>query len=199
MPVREPASEPTWEIVELFPEQGAWTEELYRSLPGNRLVEFSEGRIEILPMPSRRHQKILMFLSRLLEVFVLSKNLGEVLIAPFIVRLWPGKSREPDVMFMFANNSHRRFETYWEGADLVVEIVSPDDPDRDLVKKKAEYAEARIPEYWLVNPLTETITVFILDEGAKHYREAGVFAKGQMASSVLLEGFTVDVSKVFAL
>jgi Uma2 family endonuclease len=199
MPVREPVAEPTWEIVELFPEQGTWTEEAYMSLPGNRLIEFSEGTIEILPMPSQRHQEIVGFLYMLLKEFVVSRGLGKVLVAPFIIRLWPRKSREPDVMFMFDKNSRRRFETYWEGADLVMEVVSPDDPKRDLVTKKAEYAKAKIPEYWLVNPITETITVFVLDKSAKSYREAGVFTRSQVATSVLLEGFSVDVTKVFAL
>jgi Uma2 family endonuclease len=194
-----PVAEPTWEIVELFPEQGEWTEEEYMLLPGNRLIEFSDGRIEILPMPSRRHQEIVFVLTSLLRSFVNKAGLGLVLFAPFIIRLWPRKSREPDVMFMFAKNNHRCFETYWQGADLVMEVVSPDDLERDLIVKKEEYARAKIPEYWLVNPLTETITIYTLDEGAEVYREAGVFAKGQVAVSLLLEGFTVNVPEVFAL
>jgi Uma2 family endonuclease len=194
-----PVAEPTWEIVELFPEQGEWTEEEYMLLPSNRLIEFSDGRIEILPMPSRRHQEIVFVLTSLLRSFVNQKGLGLVLFAPFIIRLWPRKNREPDVMFMFQKNSHRCFETYWQGADLVIEVVSPDDPKRDLIVKKEEYARAKIPEYWLVNPVTETITVYVLDEGAEVYRESDPFVKGQSAASRLLEGFTVDVAEVFAL
>lgn len=192
-----PVTEPTWEIVELFPQQGEWSEEEYMLLPGNRLIEFSDGRIELVPMPSRRHQLIVRLLTNLLTAFVEQRQLGLVLFAPFVLRLWPRKNREPDVMFMLSQNSHRCFETYWEGADLVMEVVSPDDPDRDLVTKKEEYAKAKIPEYWLVNPITETITIYILD--GETYREAGVFSKGQEAASLLLEGFTVEVTKVFEL
>src|SRR5207247_6762550 len=36
------------------------------------------------------------------------------------------------------------------------EIVSPDDPERDLRVKRADYAEAGIPEHWIVNPADET-------------------------------------------
>ena len=156
-------AQPTWDIVELFPEQGSWTEEEYMRLPGNRLIEFSDGRIDVLPMPSRRHQKIIMLLSGLLEIFVTSHNLGQVLIAPFKIRLWPGKVREPDIMFMLSTNLHRCFEQYWEGVDLVMEVISPDDPERDTVRKKAEYAQAGIKEYWMINPINETITVLILE------------------------------------
>jgi hypothetical protein len=54
-----PVAEPTWEIAELFPEQGDWLEEEYMRLPGNRLVEFSNRRVDVLPMPTQRHQKML--------------------------------------------------------------------------------------------------------------------------------------------
>jgi Uma2 family endonuclease len=194
-----PVAEPVWEIAELFPEQGSWTEEQYMLLPGNRLIEFSDGIVEILPMSSERHQDIAGLLYTLLLNFVTTRHLGKVLFAPFKIRLWPGKVREPDVMFMFAQNAHRRSAQYWEGADLVMEIISPDDPKRDIVEKKEEYAKAGIPEYWLVNPINETITVFVLGQGSSLYQEAGVYSKGDVAVSRLLEGFTVDVTAVFAL
>ena len=52
-----------------------------------------------------------------------------------------------------------------------MEIVSPDNPARDIHVKRADYAEARIPEYWIVNPLSETITVLALEGTA--YTEHG--------------------------
>jgi Uma2 family endonuclease len=120
-------------------------------------------------------------------------------MAAFKIKLWPGKVRSPDVMFMLTAHSHRQFEQYWEGADLVMEVVNPDDPSRDNVDKKKEYAKAGIPEYWLVNPLDETVTVFVLEQGSSLYQEAGVYNKGDMAVSRLLEGFTLDVAAVFVL
>ncbi len=192
-------AQPTWDIVELFPEQGSWTEQEYMRLPGNRLIEFSDGRIEVLPMPSRRHQKIIMLLSRLLEVFVTSYNLGQVLIAPFKIRLWPEKVREPDIMFMLNTNLHRCFEQYWESADLVMEVISPDDPERDTVRKKAEYAQAGIKEYWIINPINETIVVLTLEGGSQQYREAAVYSNKDKVKSVLLEGFSVDTAQVFSV
>jgi Uma2 family endonuclease len=56
------AAEPTWEIAHLFPPQGAWSEEGYLALPTNHLVEFSDGYIEVLPVPSQSHQWIVLFL-----------------------------------------------------------------------------------------------------------------------------------------
>jgi Uma2 family endonuclease len=190
-------TEPIWEIAELFPEQGSWTETEYMRLPGNRLVEFCEGKVELLPMPSQRHQEIVGLLYMLLFSFVTTYRLGKVLIAPFKIRLWSGKIREPDIMFMFSTHSHKRLEQYWQGADLVIEVVSPDDPERDTVIKKDEYAKAGISEYWLVNPTSETVTVFMLVEGLLSYKQAGIYSRSQIAESVLLKGFLVEVNQVF--
>jgi len=190
-------AEPAWEIAELFPDQGQWSEEEYLALESNHLVEFSHGHIEVLPMPTPRHQSILFFLSRLLHDFVTARGLGTVLPAALRVRLWPGKFREPDVVFMLAEHAERRHEAFWDGADLVMEVVSGSAKDResDLVIKRREYAEAGIPEYWLVDPETETITVLHLE--GDQYAEHGVFERGTIATSVLLPGFTVDVHEAF--
>jgi Uma2 family endonuclease len=76
-----------------------------------------------------------------------------------------------------------------------LEVVSPEKPERDLVQKRGDYAEAQVPEYWIVNPQTETL-IFLRLEGAV-YVEAGHFRRGETAASVLLSGFSVDVSAVF--
>jgi len=81
------------------------------------------------------------------------------------------------------------------GADLVMEIVNPDDPERDVHMKRRDYAEARIPEYWIVSPIDETIPVLTLTGDA--YTEHGVFRRGQPADSVCLDGFVVSVAEVF--
>jgi Uma2 family endonuclease len=88
----------------------------------------------------------------------------------------------------------RRHNDYWEGADLGVEIVSPDDPNRDVVTKRADYAEAGIPEYWIVDPHRETITVLRLS--GKGYAEHGVFRRGQRTNSALFTEFSLSVDAV---
>ena len=79
-------------------------------------------------------------------------------------------------------------------ADLVVEIVSPDHRERGTSIKRTEYAEARIPEYWIVNPEEETITVLKLTDSS--YVVHGIFRRGDTATSSLLKGFMVSVQAV---
>jgi Uma2 family endonuclease len=187
--------EPTWDIAHLFPAQGTWTEAEYLAMNPNRLIEFSHGYLEVLAMPTQAHQLILAFLYEALLTFVRARHLGAVLFSPLRVRLWPGKYREPDVVFMRAEHAARRHNDYWEGADLVMEVISDDDRRRDIEKKRFEYARAGIPEYWLVDPAHETITVLHLEEA--RYVTHGEFGRGSQARSALLPEFSVDVGGVF--
>jgi len=192
-PVRE---EPTWQIADLFPFQGQWSEGDYLALETNRLVEFSHGTVEVLPMPSISHQYISLFLYRLLHDFITSQGLGTVLAAPARVRLWRGKHREPDVFLLLSQSARRIYEQYVDGADLVIEVVSggPRDRERDLVEKRQEYAQAGIPEYWIVDPETESVTVLHLQGDA--YAEHGIFPRSETATSRLLPGFAVPVDDI---
>jgi Uma2 family endonuclease len=186
-----------WEDAPLLPERGEWREEDYLWLTNhtNRLVEFSNGAIEVLPMPTDEHQRIMLYLYRMLYGFITTYTTGIVLVAPLRLRLQSGKYREPDLIVLLSQNDHRRTNQYWNGADLVMEIVSPDDPDRDLVTKRQEYAQIDIPEYWIVNPQQATITVLRLQDGK--YIEDGAYHRGQTAASGVLQGFVIAVGDAF--
>ncbi len=189
---------PTWDIALLFPHQGQWSVEEYLDLPSNRLVEYAEGRLEVLPMPTTLHQWIVGFLYRALEAFVSTQGLGLTLPAPLRVRLWPDKFREPDVVFMLTAHRRRAGNEFWDGADLAMEVLSDTSEDRrrDLVVKRREYAKAGIAEYWLVDPKQQQITVLRLK--GKSYVVHGRFKAGKTATSHLLPGFEVDVATALA-
>lgn len=189
---------PTWDFTRLPPNQGEWTVNEYLALDGNHLVEYSDGVLEALPMPTEEHQLIVAFLYEVVKAFVESRRLGKVLFAPLRVKLGEGKFREPDVVFLLAENAARRGNKFWRGADLVMEVVSADDPDRDLESKRAEYAQAGIGEYWIVDPRDRTITVLALDAPAGAYSPAGRYGCGDVARSILLAGFSVAVTPVFS-
>lgn len=190
--------DPTWEIAHLFPRQGEWTEEQYLALDTNWLIEFSDGILEFLPMPSMFHQALVDFLHTLLKQYVEKHKLGRTFFAPLPVRLRPGKYRDPDVVFIRAERLPPDLRAQPRGADLVMEIVSPgeENRERDLVTKPDEYALAGIEEYWIIDPELLSIKVLVLDGNA--YRLHGEFKSGQTATSVLLDGFSTNVDEVFA-
>jgi Uma2 family endonuclease len=183
-------------VLDLLPQQGQWSEDeyLWPTDHTNRFVEFTDGYIEVLPMPTDEHQTILASLYQVFFAFIQVIG-GKVLFAPLRIRIRERKFREPDILLVRDASDPRRQNRFWLGADLVVEIVSPDKPERDLIEKRLEYAEAQILEYWIVDPRDETITVLRLESGT--YVEHGVFRRGTLATSVLLEGLTVDVTAVF--
>lgn len=190
--------EPAWEIARLVPAQGAWSEADDLALDGNHLVEYSDGFVEVLPRPTRTHQLIVQYLYRVLREFVIAQDLGIVLVASYRIRLRSGKYREPDVMFLARERADRIGEIACDGADLVIEVVSPDDPTRDIEAKRVEYAEVGIPEYWIVDPRDGSITVLVLPPGSTTYAELGRFMRGERATSRLLPGLSVDVAEVMA-
>jgi Uma2 family endonuclease len=112
-------------------------------------------------MPTDFHQLNSSRLVTALFAFVSEHKLGQVRSAPLPVRLWPGRIREPDLMFMSTAHEYR-IGKYWGVPDLVVEIISEGDAKRDRVEKYEDYARAGIPEYWIVDPETKTLDVLRL-------------------------------------
>ena len=62
---------------------------------------------------------------------------GIVRLAPLRLFVAPSRYREPDLLYLADADDPRRSNRYWTGADLVVEIVSPDGEERDWVQKHA--------------------------------------------------------------
>jgi Uma2 family endonuclease len=186
--------QPAWGIATLFPNQGAWSVEEYLALETNHLVEFSDGNLEFLEMPTTSHQDILLSLWQTLAAFARPSSLGLALVAPIKIRLWPDKFREPDVVFMLTQHRSRIGELFWEGADLVMEVVSSD-RQLDYEDKRADYAKAGIPEYWIIDPAEKKITVLRLEKN--QYVVYGEFLPGTKATSVILSGLCVYVNAAF--
>lgn len=179
-----------------LPPQGAWRDGEYLWLTDRspRLVEFTDGWLEELPMPTYTHQAILLFLYDRFRAYLEDRG-GVAMVAPLRLRVREGKYREPDVLLLRNRADPRLEDRYWLGADLVAEVVSPANPDRDLVEKRADYAEAGIPEYWIADPRDETVRVLRLEDGA--YQEVGIYGRGNAAPSPSLEGLRVDVAALF--
>jgi Uma2 family endonuclease len=183
-------------IAKLFPPQGKWSESDFFALPdSNQIIELSDGEIIMSPAPTFSHQNAVGILFGSLHRFVLENQLGIVIVAPFGVRLWEDKIREPDVLFVQEKNRNRIQKDHFDGApDWVAEVISPGSRKTDEVDKLAEYAEAGIPEYWIVDLEKRTIRVFHL-EGTS-YQLVTTYSSGQVAEAVTIDGFTVPVDEV---
>ena len=127
----------THAIAELFPPQGQWSEDEYLELSdrASRLIELSNGKLEVLDMPTDPHQYTVGELFFRLKLFLQNHPLGELRVAPLPVRLWPGRIREPDLMYLSNAHLDRITPDYWGVPDLVVEVHSPGSRSRESPRR----------------------------------------------------------------
>ena len=148
-------------------------------------------------MPTIVHQRLVQFLLLTLSRYE-GIHGGMVLTAPHPTTLQSDKVRQPDLVYKLSKNLPGPDEKYFRGADLVMEVVSGDSNShkRDYETKVLDYAEAGIPEYWIVDPQKNLVTVLTLQ--AEKYVLHGEFTAGQIATSVLLSEYSVKVDELFA-
>ena len=189
--------EPSWEVACCFPRQGEWSNEDYLAFEtANFPVELVDGCLEFLPMPTLSHQRLVRSLFLTLDQAVRASGKGEAAFAPCPIQLWESHYREPDVFYLSSERSARG-EDPPTGVDLVIEVMSPGQTnrERDLIKKRADYARAGVSEYWIVDPEEQVVSVLALD--GETYRVHGEFKPGTMATSLLLPAFQVNVADLF--
>ncbi|MEL6490845.1 MAG: Uma2 family endonuclease, partial [Cyanobacteria bacterium J06621_3] len=68
----------------------------------------------------------------------------------------------------------------------------PGDTTRDTVDKRLEYAWAKVPEYWIINPVDGYVLVLILDVDANTYCEVGEYRDAELIRSVLFPELKVS-------
>jgi Uma2 family endonuclease len=113
-------------------------------------------------------------------------------------RLWlPGmiSGRNPDLAVVLRGTPKE--DQGRRPPSLVVEVVSEGSEahDRDYVTKREEYLAFGLREYWIVDRFARRVTVLIRDGDAWVER---VFGDGQVASGLVLPGFAVPVSDIWA-
>jgi len=177
--------------------QQTWSEEAYLQLAerSNLLFEYADGQLLILPMPTSEHQAILLEFATRAKAWLKEHNAGKVLVAAHPIRLWPGRYREPDIMIWTTAHLHRIGQRESDPPDLVLEILSPSNPEHDTDTKLREYAQADIPEYWIVNPEHKALTIYLLQDDRYHLHSH--VGQGEVARSVILPGFEVAVDVLF--
>ncbi|HKV37611.1 MAG TPA: Uma2 family endonuclease [Blastocatellia bacterium] len=169
----------------------------YMPEDGNQ-YEVVEGELFVSKSPSIAHQDVCAELTSKLRTYLSGNRIGHA---------WPGigvvfshiSGVIPDIVYV----SNERIKDIASGdrvvgaPDLVVEIVSPGIPNsqRDRVVKKQLYASYGVKEYWLVDLLSRTIEVYVL-QGKTLELEATYSGQDELVSSVL-PGFNCDVDRIF--
>lgn len=133
----------------------------YEALPDDARVEVFDGIIYDMASPSRIHQTLITELITTLHTYIQKKNGDcEVFPAPFDVILSknPLTVVQPDIMIVCDKN--KLDEQRYNGApDFIIEIVSPNNPSDDYIKKAYYYKNYEVREYWIVDPKRKVVTV----------------------------------------
>ena len=127
--------------------------------------EIVDGELIVTPAPARRHAALAVRLTMLLSQ-ALDKQQPEwcLITQPFVLETETETTThhcEPDLGIF-----DQPLEAFISNEDLlpviVVEIVSPGNPENDYVRKVIAYADIGIPEYWIVDSRHRTITFLAL-------------------------------------
>jgi len=184
-----------------FPAQGQWTYQDYLRLPeDDKRYEIIHGVLYMANAPGYDHQYTVSKLHLRLGLFVEDRQLGEVLTAPFEIHLSDlAKPVQPDVFFISQAQSLKRGDKIFTGApELTIEVISPSSERTDRVVKFAAYEQARVREYWLVDPARRLVDVYTLTGTPPEYMLHGQFRPGgKPLSSMILPELTLIVDSLF--
>ena len=145
-----------------LPKHNAYTIEDIYALPDGQRAELIDGQIYDMAPPSRIHQKISTQLVSCINHYIAEHHGNcEVYAAPFAVFLNKDNKNyvEPDVSVIC--DPDKLDDKGCNGApDWIIEIVSPSSQHLDYLTKLLKYRTAGVREYWIVNPLKDTIQTY---------------------------------------
>ncbi len=108
-----------------------------------------------------KHGRIVAWLVHALMSYVEQFDLGEVLTAPVTVRLSTYQGPQPDVLFVSKNRKDIVLQKYIDGPpDLCIEVISISTRKLDRGRKLVLYADHGVQEYWIIDPLGNTVDFF---------------------------------------
>lgn len=143
-----------------------YTETDYYNLPEDIRAELIDGQFYYQAAPSRIHQKILNAVNNTIYNYIKAKGGScEVYPSPFAVKLFNDRKTivEPDISVICDRD--KLTDKGCTGApDWIIEIISPGNSSHDYIRKLNLYADAGVREYWIVDPITQTILVYNLEE-----------------------------------
>jgi len=164
-------------------------------LPEGTLAELIDGEIFMSAAPRVPHQGVILNLAMALTTFAHPKRLGRVVLSPMDVHLPSGDIVEPDLIFVRRENLAIIQDWVRGVPDLLVEVLSPSHPERDLIVKRGLYARNGVGEYWIVDPADRSVQILKLS--GNRYEPAGYRKGDQALATDLIPGLALIVDSLF--
>jgi Uma2 family endonuclease len=175
------------------------TAEEYVSLPDDgRRTELFRGQVVEIPMPPAKHGFYCMNLGRHVGNFVKDNDLGRVASND----LWVKTERGPDTV-RGADIAYWSYDRLPRGAvpdgliptapELVIEVRSPSERWNKVFRKVGEYLEAGVQVVCILDPRSETLIVYRMDELAQT-----LTVDDELTLPDVLPGFRIKVGEFYA-
>ena len=157
--------------------------------------ELHDGVLCVLPAPATRHERVVSYVHGELFGFLQQHPIGEVFGSNYDVQLSTKRIYHPDVKFVSTFNADVvRKKRICGVPDVVIEVVSPDDSDRDWRVKFNAYEKAGVAEYWLIDAQTVVATFYVHD-GKQLVKQV---SKSRRYTSAAIKGFRLDLDAMEA-
>ncbi len=167
-------------------------------------VELIDGKVyHLFPGPNTKHQEVSANLTYNWYGFFRNKKC-KVFAAPFDVR-FPKKDGsktntvvQPDLCII-CDLSKIENRGVNGAPDLIIEILSPNNPNRDKKVKYNLYEREGVKEYWLVHPTEEWLLIYCLNDDGKYVGSKTFTPEDKTVCSVLFPDFKLDLVALFDL
>ena len=173
-----------------------YTYEDYLTWDDDIRYELIDGIPYAMASPLRDHQIILGELHTQFNNLLRNKKCKPI-AAPSDVRLnitgLDDNVFQPD-LFVICDKSKFKKRSYIGAPELVIEIISPSTGDRDRVDKYKKYLAAKVPEYWIVDPFSRSICVFVLDKDEYKF---SIYGTNDQITVSVIDDLVIDMKQVF--
>ena len=160
----------------------------------DELIQLIDGEVVISVPPIPKHQFVVSEVLYLLMTYA-KEHGGKAVASPIEVYLDEENIFEPDVLYIKPDSACKVEEKRLVGApNLVVEVLSPSTAKFDRHKKYQAYEKHGVEEYWIIDPVHETLEIWT-GQNAKFTRQAAYGKTDSFKSYVL--GETVEVKGLF--
>lgn len=175
-----------------LPQKISYTTEDIYALPEGQRAELIDGNIYMMAPPKRIHQELVSQFTKIIGQYIdLHKRLCKVYPAPFAVFLNSDNKNyvEPDISVICDKNKLDEYGC--TGApDWIIEIVSPSTERMDYGIKLFKYRSAGVREYWIVNPVKQTINIYDFE----HNEQTGQYIFTDIVSSCIYKDLSIKVA-----
>lgn len=183
----------------MFPRKATYEEFLELSENSEERYEYIDGEIYLLASPKTTHQQVLGELFGIFYTWFKGKKCRPML-APYDITLKRNNENinvvQPDLMVICDLEENLNEKDYYMGVpSLMVEILSESSRGKDSVKKLDLYMSTGVKEYWIVNPFSKEINIFLFDN--YDVVKNCTYKNNEKAVSYTFEGLEVDLESIF--